>query len=72
MMNTILKIYEKILDNRLRESTLHKISKLQGGGQPPNIGTIDTLLTIQEIINTTKKQQLILCSYDLSKARMTE
>ena len=70
LINTILKLYEKILDIRIREETLHTISQLQGGSKPKR-GTIDTLLILQETINQTKGQQLILCSYDLSKP-MTE
>jgi len=67
MMTTILKIYEKILDKRLRKETMHTISELQGGSQR-EIGCVDTHLILQELIHQNKRKQTILCSYDLSKA----
>jgi len=66
-MNTILKIYEKILDIRIREQTNHIISALQGGSQQEK-GCVDTHIILQELIHQNKTKQTILCSYDLSKA----
>ena len=66
-MNTILKFYEKILDKRLRDQTIDQISELQGGSQR-NKGCVDMHIILQELIEQNKKEEMILCSYDLSKA----
>ena len=66
-MTTLLKIYEKLLDKRLRKQTTHIISELQGGSQREK-GCIDIHLVLQELIHQNKGRQTILCAYDLSKA----
>jgi hypothetical protein len=66
MMNTILKLYEKVIDNRIRNSSLHLINQLQGGSQK-GLGCVDTLFILQELFHQHNGQK-ILCSFDLSKA----
>jgi hypothetical protein len=67
MMTTLLKIYEKLLDKRLRKQTTHIISELQGGSQREK-GCIDIHPVLQELIHQKKGRQTTLCAYDLSKA----
>jgi hypothetical protein len=67
MMTTILKLYEKILDRRLRAQIIPKITPLQGACQE-NKGSIETLAILQNLIHQNKNTQTILCAYDLSKA----
>jgi hypothetical protein len=67
MMNTILKLYEKLIDTRIRNSTMHMIHDLQGGSQAGK-GCTDSILILQELLHQNPAAQHILCSYDLSKA----
>ena len=55
-MNTLLKLYEKILDIRLRTQTCSQISDLQGGSQKEK-GCIDMHIITQELFHQNKKNK---------------
>ena len=69
LLSTVLKIYERILENRLQKQIDHTISDAQSGFRKGR-STQDHTFTIQEIINKiTQTGRTACCAYiDLEKA----
>jgi hypothetical protein len=63
LTNTILKLYERIIDSRLKE--VIKIDMLQGVGHL-GLGSLDTVTAVLDSLNA--KPEWVLALYDLSKA----
>lgn len=69
LINTIVKIYEQIINNRLKQKVEHTLEEVQSGFRPGR-SIQDHIFTLRQIINKTNEtgKRLYLAFLDLEKA----